>query len=327
MLTSSNVLLLCPPALLAEELQRRLPKNCSLKIASAWEGADVLNLVRDVDVLVTTRASRQLINAAPRLKMIQTIGTGVDKIDIDTATARGVLVCSAVGLNAIPVAEHAMALLLALAKNLTLLDSKIRREGWVMLPRLLLNRKTVGIVGLGSVGVEVAKRAKAFNMRVLALKRNPSEDLKRKLGLDFLGDQTTLPYLLAESDFLVLSIVLTPETKNLIGAREFKQMKRSAYLVNVSRGGIVDEEALIDALRTGVIAGAGLDVFAMEPINRDNLLLTLDNTVLTPHAAGGAGEEEQMQDRAEFIAHNVEQLITGKKLEKIVDPQLKYVLD
>jgi phosphoglycerate dehydrogenase-like enzyme len=173
--------------------------------------------------------------------------------------------------------------------------------------------------------VEIAKRTKAFDMRILAIKRNPSEELRLKLGIDFLGGQDALPRILRESDFVVLSIVLTPETRKMIGEMELRMMKKSVYLVNVSRGGIIDENALIKALKEGVIAGAGLDVFEKEPINRDNPLLKLENVVLTPHVAGGGGTEEMMKERAEFIAQNIERMVKGKKPEKVVDPKLKYV--
>lgn len=317
---SSNVILL-------EELKRRLPQNCGLVIPSSLSGDEILRLVEDVDIIVGTRVSRKLITSARKLKMIQTIGTGVDGIDVDAATERRVIVCSAVGLNAVPVAEHAMSLMLALAKNITKYDRRIRSEGWLRIPSALLRGKTLGIVGLGSIGVELAKRAKAFEMKVLAIKRNPSEELRLKLGIDFLGGQDALPRILMESDFVVLSVVLTPETENMIGERELRMMKKSAYLVNVSRGGVIDEEALVRVLKERAIAGAGLDVFKVEPINLDNPLLKLENVVLTPHVAGGGGAEEMMKERAEFIVRNIERIIKGQKPEKVVDPKLKYVIE
>jgi phosphoglycerate dehydrogenase-like enzyme len=288
---------------------------------------EVLRVAGDVDIIVGSRVSRKLITFARKLKMIQAIGTGVDGIDIDAATERGVTVCSAVGLNAVPVAEHAISLMLALAKNITKYDKKIRNEGWLRTPSTLLSKKTLGIVGLGSIGAEVTKRAKAFEMRILAIKRNPSEELRVKLGIDFLGGQDALPRILMESDFVVLSIVLTPETKNMIDERELRMMKKSAYLVNVSRGKVIDEEALITVLKEGTIAGAGLDVFEVEPINPNNPLLKLENVVLTPHVAGGGGTEELMKERGKFIVQNIERITKGQKPEKIVEPNLKYVIE
>lgn len=296
-------------------------------IPSSLSGDEILRLVEDVDIIVGTRVSRKMITSARKLRMIQTIGTGVDGIDVDAATERRVIVCSAVGLNAVPVAEHAMSLMLALAKNITKYDRRIRSEGWLRIPSALVSGKTLGIVGLGSIGVEVAKRAKAFEMKVLAIKRNPSEELRLKLGIDFLGGQDALPRILMESDFVVLSVVLTPETENMIGEKELRMMKKSAYLVNVSRGGVIDEEALVRVLKERAIAGARLDVFKVEPINLDNPLLKLENVVLTPHVAGGGGAEEMMKERAEFIVRNIERIIKGQKPEKVVDPKLKYVIE
>ena len=202
----------------------------------------------------------------------------------------------------------------------------IRSNGWPAIPSTLLNQKTLGIVGLGNVGTEVAKRAQGFGMRIIAIKRHPSEELRLKLGIDFLGGPTDLFRILIESDFVVLGVPLTPETRKMIGEKELRTMKRSAYLVNVSRGEIVDEDALVKALRDGIIAGAGLDVFEVEPINPDNPLLKLENVVLTPHIAGGMGIEELRKERVGFIVGNIRKMINGQKPENIVDPTLKYVI-
>jgi D-3-phosphoglycerate dehydrogenase len=309
------------------KLKQYLPKNCSIVVPSSSSEDELLRLVDDVDMIVSARVSGKMIKAALKLKMIQTTGAGVDGVDVDAATERGVIVCSSVGLNAVPVAEHAMSLILSLAKNITKYDKRIRSEGWIRFPSVLLRKKTLGIVGFGSIGVEVAKRAKAFEMNILAVKRQPSEELKRKLGLDFLGSQDDLPRILTESDFILLSIVLTPETVKMIGEKELRMMKKSAYLVNISRGNVLDEKALIKALEEGTIAGAGLDVYEAEPIKRDNPLLKLENVILTPHVAGAVEDEEMMRERAEFIARNAEKIVNGQKPEKVVDPNLKYVID
>ncbi|MDQ1279745.1 MAG: D-3-phosphoglycerate dehydrogenase / 2-oxoglutarate reductase [Thermoproteota archaeon] len=325
-MVSLKILVLNSNAIFLDGLKSRIPKDWHLVTISPYSEEALLKVVGDIDVIVGTRASARLINSAEKLKMIQTIGTGADGIDVDAASERSVVVCSAVGLNAVPVAEHAMALLLSLAKNITGLDRRIRSEGWPRLPSKLLRGKTLGIVGLGSIGVEVAKRARAFDMRILAVKRNASEELRVNLGLEFLGGQEALPRIMEESDFIVLSIVLTPETRNMIGEKELRLMKKSAYLVNVSRGGVVDEEALIRVLKEGSIAGAGLDVFRVEPVSLDNPLLKLGNVVLTPHVAGGGGVE-LMDERADFIVGNIVKLASGERPEKVVDPKLKYVTE
>ena len=309
-------------------MKKLLPQNCELITSESRREEDILPLIGDVDVLVGVRATRKVIEKAKKLKLIQALGTGVDRIDIEAAAERGIVVCNAVGLNAVPVAEHAMSLMLSLAKNVVRHDRELRGGGWraQRIPSVLLRGKTLGIVGLGSIGIEVSKRAKAFGMRVIALKRTPSEELKIKLGLDFLGGQSDLHRILRQSDFVILSVVLTPETRKMMGEKELRMMKRTAYLVNISRGGVIDEEALVNILKEGGIAGAGLDVFEVEPINPNNPLLKIENVVLTPHVAGGGGMEELKKERVEFIVGNIEKMISGQKPEKIVDPTLKYVI-
>ena len=327
MSTQFKILVMSSNLILLEKLKQQLPQNCSLVRPSSSDEDEVLRLVDDVDVIVGVRVSSRMVAAARKLKMIQTVGTGVDGVDVEAATERGVTVCSSVGLNAVPVAEHAMALMLALAKNITKYDKNLRSEGWLRLPATLLRTKTLGIIGLGNIGVEVAKRAIAFDMSVLAIKRQPSDELRLKLGIDFLGGQADLSRILKESDFVLLSIVLTPETKGMIGERELRMMKRSAYLLNISRGEVIDEKALVKVLNEGVISGAGLDVFKVEPINRDNPLLKMENVILTPHVAGIVEDEEMMKERAEFISRKIMKIINGQKPEKVVDPKLKYVID
>ncbi len=319
---------LTTPTWFLDEMKKLLPQNCELITSESRREEDILPLIGDVDVLVGVRATRKVIEKAKKLKLIQALGTGVDRIDIEAAAERGIVVCNAVGLNAVPVAEHAMSLMLSLAKNVVRHDRELRGGGWraQRIPSVLLRGKTLGIVGLGSIGIEVSKRAKAFGMRVIALKRTPSEELKIKLGLDFLGGQSDLHRILRQSDFVILSVVLTPETRKMMGEKELRMMKRTAYLVNISRGGVIDEEALVNILKEGGIAGAGLDVFEVEPINPNNPLLKIENVVLTPHVAGGGGMEELKKERVEFIVGNIEKMISGQKPEKIVDPTLKYVI-
>jgi D-3-phosphoglycerate dehydrogenase len=316
------------PTGLSDEMKKILPQNCELIISESWREEDLLPLIDDVDVLVSVRATRKMIEKAKKLKLIQALGTGVDEIDIEAATERGIVVCNAVGLNAVAVAEHAMSLMLALAKNVVKHDKELRAGRWhtQSTPSILLRGKTLGIVGLGSIGIEVCKRAKAFGMKVIALKRSPSEELKIKLGIGFLGSQADLHRILSQSDFVVLSVVLTNETRRMMGEKELRMMKRTAHLVNISRGEVIDEEALVRILQERVIAGVGLDVFEVEPIDADNPLLKLENVLLTPHVAGGGGIEELKNERVEFIVGNIGKVISGQKPEKIVDPTLKYVV-
>jgi len=329
MTTKTKILVINSDRIFLNKIKQQLPPDYTLVISSDLAEAELLQHTRDIEIIISLSVSTKLIVSAPKLKMIQSIGSGVDGIDIDTATEKGIIVCSTTGLNAVPTAEHAMSLILALAKNIRKYDAEIRRKRWQSISHSvsMLNKKTLGIVGLGSIGVEVAKRAQAFGMKILAIKRLPSEELRKKLNIEFLGGPDDLHRILKESDFILLSLVLTPETEKMIGEKELRMMKPSAYLVNISRGKVIDEAALIKVLSAKLIAGAGLDVFVDEPIKTESSILKLKNTILTPHIAGGAWADEIRDKRAKFIVRNIQRVSEGKKPDKIVDPKLKYVIE
>ena len=295
-----------------------------MKISPALDEKTVCEYVGDVDAILGFRITRRIIESAPKLRFIQALGTGVDDIDLDAAFERGVMVCNSVGENAVEVSEHAMALMLALAKNLHKYQRNLASGNVQRLRQLMLKGKTLGIIGLGSVGMEVAKRVRPLGMRVIAIRRHPQDDLKEKFGLEFLGGPGDFDYILRESDFLLLSAVLTKETKGMIGERQLSLMKDGAYLINIARGGLVDETALSAALRRGKLAGAALDVFQLEPITPDNPLIGLENVILTPHVAGGAWPPQATPKRVEFIVSNIIKALTGGKPDNVVDPDLGY---
>ncbi len=223
------------------------------------------------------------IAAAPRLKLIQKIGVGVNTIDVEAARARGVAVCNMPGTNSRAVAEMTLLLMLAALRRLAALDSATRRgEGWAAGPRLQeeygeLGGRTVGLVGYGAVPALLTPMLEAIGARVLYSARAPKPGAR--------GEFRTLTQLLAEADIVSLHLPLTPETANLIDAKAIARMKPGAILVNTARGGLVDEGDLIEALISGHIAAAGLDVFVREPVAPDNALLTMENVVLAPHIA------------------------------------------
>jgi len=320
--------------------QERILPDCELVIPPATEtwanDRAILALAPRVEVIISAKPPNEIVKVAGKLRMIQTIGTGFEA-DINTFSNRGVVVCNSVGMNAFAVAEHTMALLLTLAKNISQYDNELRRSGWwkaTKVPVVLLRNKTLGIVGLGSIGTELVKRVKPFGMRVIAIKKHPSAELRTSLGIDFLGGPTDLPRIMKESDFIILSQTSTPETKRMIGENELKMMKKSAYLINVSRGAVVDEKALIKILKEKAIRGAGLDVFEAEPMNPENPLLKMDNVVLTPHMAGGAeavenalrlGREDDLEllkERADFLIRNIERFLKGEQPLNIINSKL-----
>jgi phosphoglycerate dehydrogenase-like enzyme len=254
------------------------------------------------------------IAAAPRLKLIQKIGVGVNTIDLEAAKARGVAVCNMPGTNSRAVAEMALLLMLAALRRLGALDAATRKgEGWIAGPRWQedygeLGGRTVGLVGYGAIPALLAPMLKAVGTRVLYTARTPKPGAR--------GEFRTLADLLAESDIVSLHLPLTSETANLIARKSIALMKPGAILVNTARGGLVDEGDLVEALIHGRIAAAGLDVFAREPVASDNALLTMDNVVVAPHVAwltpetlerslGVAAENCQRLARGEPLLHRV----------------------
>ena len=242
----------------------------------------------DVQGLVTTimdRVDRDLLDECRQLKIVSQMAVGVDNIDVAALTARGIPLGYTPGVLARATADLAFALLLAAARRVSETDRWVRQGNWKLAfhPMWWLGADvggaTMGIVGLGQIGLEMAKRARGFDMRVLYTARSRKTDAEREHGLEY-ADMASL---LRESDFISLHVALTPETRGLIGEKELAAMKSTAILVNTARGPVVDSKALYEALRQGQIAGAGLDVTDPEPIPDDDPLLSLDNVVITPH--------------------------------------------
>jgi phosphoglycerate dehydrogenase-like enzyme len=221
---------------------------------------------------------RSLLESLPNLELLITSGMRNLSIDLDAAAERGVIV-SGTPILPYPAAEHTWALLLALAKRLTIDDETVRDGGWGSAVNAGLNGRTLGIVGLGRLGAQVAAVGKAFGMRVVAWSENLTRERCAEAGVELVSREE----LFAGSDFVTVHLQLSDRTRGLIGAQELALMKPSAYLVNTSRGPIVVEDDLIAALREGRIAGAGLDVFDAEPLPPEHPLRRLPNTVLTPH--------------------------------------------
>ena len=221
---------------------------------------------------------RSLFGRLPNLKLLVTTGMRNAAIDLDAAADFGVIVCGTNGL-AQPTAELTWALILALARRIPLEDAATRRGAWQVSVGEGVHGKTLGAMGLGRLGSQVARVGAAFGMNVIAWSQNLTAERAADCGAALVSKDE----LLAESDFLTIHLILSRRTRGLVGARELSQMKPSAYLINTSRGPIVDESALIAALRTRSIAGAGLDVFDAEPLPPDHPLRSLPNTVITPH--------------------------------------------
>ncbi len=285
--------------------------------------AEIIEGVRDADALIcllTDPIDKEVISSAPRLRVIGNYAVGYNNIDVDEATRRGIAVLNTPGVLTETTADLAFALLLAAARRVVEGDRFMREgrfNGWA--PRLLLgvdvHGKTLGIVGMGRIGAAVARRAVGFNMRVLYWSRRRKEEVERETGAEYVP----LDRLLEESDFVSVHTALTPETYHLIGEREIRRMKRGAILVNVARGEVVDERALIRALRDGHLRAAALDVYEGEPrVNPE--LLELENVVLTPHI--GSASVETRTRMAGMVIEGVLTVLRGGRPGNIVNPEV-----
>ncbi|TMJ69156.1 MAG: D-2-hydroxyacid dehydrogenase [Alphaproteobacteria bacterium] len=273
------------------------------------------NRVGEADVLVISGLWHDsLLDRAGKLRFIQAIGAGTDQFPLEELKKRGIRLASARGVNYRAVAEHAMALILALSRRLPeARDNQAKRVWRGMIGDLSrredeLGGKTLLVVGLGQIGGRLAELAKAFDMRVVGQRRDPAAGRGAADAVHAMGEFNSL---LAEADFVALTCPLTTETENLVGAEALARMKPSAYLVNVARGRVVDEPALVEALTARRIAGAGIDVTAEEPLSQSSLLWGMEHVLLTPHTAG---ETRRYEDNViEILRDNLGRLRRGEE--------------
>jgi D-3-phosphoglycerate dehydrogenase len=292
------------------------------EVVSPAEGQTADSLIGDVDGIIVRLfpVGPQVMQSAPRLKVIGRHGTGVDNVDLDFATRRGIPVVYTPDANAASVAEYVLALMLAVARNLHLADRYVRdgefhRRG--ELTGTELRKKTLGIVGLGRVGRRVADIcAKGLGMSVLAydpyVPQSSGDD-----GVEIVSD---LESLLAASDFVSVSALLTEETRGLIGRSHLAMMKPTAYLVNTARGAVVDEASLAEAVRNGQLAGAALDVFSEEPPPLDSPALASSKIILSPHIASNTGEA--LERMSVQVVEAVLTVLRGERVEYVANPEV-----
>ena len=252
----------------------------------------LLGELADAEALIVrsaTKVTADLMAKAPRLRVVGRAGVGVDNIDLDEATKRGVLVMSTPGGSSVSVAEHTFALLLAMVRQVPKFDASMREGKWEKSSAgAEVRGKTLGLVGLGRIGTEVARRGRAFDMRLLAFDPYISEAAAKELGVELVK----LDELLAESDVLSLHTAVSPQTQNMINAQTIAKMKKGARIVNAARGELINEADLAAALKSGHVAGAALDVFTEEP-PKNSPLIGLPNVVSTPHVAGSTAEAQE----------------------------------
>src|SRR5581483_5819201 len=307
-----------------------LRQHGTVDVRTGLKPDELVEAVRGYQALIVrseTKVTRPVIEAASDLRVIGRAGVGVDNIDVDAATSRGVVVVNAPAGNTIAVAEHTIGLLLAVARHIPQASAALRAGQWQR-SRFMgeeVRNKTLGIIGLGRIGREVARRAQGLEMRVIACDPYVGAEHARRLGVEM----TDLPSLLRAADFVSIHTPSTAQTQGLLGAAELSLLKRTAYVINCARGGIVDENALREALESGRLAGAALDVFQREPPG-DNPLLQVETLVATPHLAAST-QEAQVQVALE-VAEQVVAALEGRPTlyavnAPIVVPEAMAVLE
>lgn len=275
--------------------------------------------IGEVEVLLAFRPPRGVWAGASRLRLIQMMGAGVDALLPAPDLPPQVRVTNARGLHGVQMSEFALAMILALAKRIPRALEQQRAHLWKLYGMPQLTGRTLGILGLGAIGEAIAAKARAFGMRVIGTQRTPKHVPNVDLVLS--GPEGTAR-VLAESDYLIVLLPLTPQTRGSVGARELDQLKPGAFLVNLARGGIVDEQALLERLRSGHLAGAAFDVFAHEPMPPEDPLWDAPNLIVTPHVAGL--EPEYMRRLMELAVDNVSRLERGLPLRNEVDRERGY---
>jgi len=281
---------------------------------------DAIAAVRGADIVMIGgfRVDAGMVDAMDRARAVCGFGHGFEGVDLDAATHAGILVANAAHICHLEVANHAAALILALNRRLVQYDRAMRQGVWdrpAGRPISPLDGETAGLVGLGAIGQALARRLQPFGLRVVAYDPYVEEHVPRELGIQMIGE---LHVLLAESDWVSVQVPLNRETRHLIGERALRAMKRTAYLVNCCRGGVVDEVALTRALESGGIAGAGLDVFEQEPTDPANPLLRLPNVIATPHAAGESTESGALSARV--ASRQAAAILRGEWPDRVVNP-------
>jgi phosphoglycerate dehydrogenase-like enzyme len=282
----------------------------------ADQEAVLMRRIGDAEIAVNIRAharyTDRVLAGCPRLRLISIWGTGTDNVDLAACRARGICVTNTPSVNANAVAEHTMGLILALTRRIPAMDAEVRAGHWPRVQLAQLEGRTLGLMGLGAIGRRVAMLAAPFGMRLLAATWGPDAGRAQAAG----AKRVPIDVLLRESDIVSLHLRLTDETAGILGRDRLALMKPTAFLVNTARAGLVDRQALVDALRDGRLAGAALDVFHREPIALDDELRTLTNVVLTPHSAGMT--REAMDAGLSRAVENVEHFLAGTPRDIVV---------
>ena len=281
-----------------------------------YKKEEMLKLIRDVDGIIIgiDELSAEIIEEANELKVISKYGIGLDNIDINMATNKKIVVTNTPTANVDAVADLAFGLILSLARRIPEADKKTKSGEWEKIIGKSVWKKTIGIIGLGKIGKQVVKRAQGFEMNILVFRRNIFKDKKfaQKYGIKYVN----LEKLLQKSDYITIHVPLNDATRNMISYEELEKIKESAFLINTSRGGIVNEEALYNALRNNKLRGTALDVYVNEPPGKSPLM-ELDNVIMTPHI--GAYTEEAIENMGIQAAQNLIDVLEGREPQNRVN--------
>ena len=315
---------------IAQEGIELLKSQADVDVKTGMKPEELLGVVGEYDALVVrseTKVTAGVIEAGKKLQVVARAGIGVDNIDLDAATSAGIAVVNAPTGNTVAAAEHTLALMLALARNIPSAHQSMKEGEWKRsaFMGVEVRNKTLGVIGLGRVGSEVARRAESFGMHLVAYDPFVAPDYARRLGVELLSFEDVL----ARSDFITLHTPLTDSSRNLISTKELARMKTGSRLINVARGELVDEGALLEALNTGKLAGVALDVFATEPPG-PSPLLAHPKVVITPHL--GASTEEAQREVAVEVAEQVLAVLHGEPARNTVNapfvpPEVHAVLE
>ena len=281
---------------------------------------DARQYIGDADILITWgwMDIRALYQAAPKLKWVHALSAGVEKLNFPSMQASDTILTNSKGIHGIPVAEHVLSLMLAFTRGLNLLIRQQQQKIWKRVPTEEIQDKTIAIVGLGSIGRTIAKKAKGLGMNVIAVKR----EMTTEIFVDELYTPDRIHEMLAEADFVVAALPLTEETNGFFRLEHFQAMKRTAYFINIARGAVVIEADLIKALEQELIQGAGLDVFDHEPLSKDSPLWTMPNVILTPHLA--ALSPAYLDRAMKLFADNLGRFTQNAEMENVVDKAKGY---
>ena len=271
----------------------RAASDVDLDYRPGLKGEQLLRAVTESDALITrsgTAVTRELVNSGKRLRIVGRAGVGLDNVDVDACTERGILVINAPTANILSATEHTMAMLLALCRNIPEAHASVKRGEWTRskFMGIELSGKILGVIGLGRIGTRVTTRARAFGMRVLAYDPYIAQTVGEKVG----AEMVSLDDLLAQADVITVHTPLSDETRGMLGAKEIAKMKDGVIALNIARGGLYDEKALADALTSGKISGAAVDVYVEEPPQKDHPLLKLNNVILSPHIGANTIEAQ-----------------------------------